>query len=116
MKTIIEFPGGIHHISQARLKRVRALPDVAERYANDPRWMYQDQLQRMSCLTLLSKMAGMECHVIMAWQTDRAIMYGLLLSDRVEAPDSLGCTIMHDKCQFPADYFEVLDSGFMEAR
>jgi hypothetical protein len=116
MKAIVEFPPIISHINQFRLKRVRALPDVAERYANDPRWMHQDQLQRMSCLSILSKMAGMECQVIMSWRTDTAIMYGVVLGEKVEAPGETGIMMVHDKCQFPADYFEVLDSGFMEAR
>jgi hypothetical protein len=116
MKAIVEFPPIISHINQFRCKRVRALPDVAERYANDPRWMHQNQLQRMSCLSILSKLAGMECQVIMAWKTDKAIMYGLILDEKVEAPDQMGVKMFHDKCQFPADYFEVLDSGYMEAR
>jgi hypothetical protein len=61
-------------------------------------------------------MAGMEYHVFMAWKTDKAIMYGLLLGEKIEAPNEMGIKMFHDKCQFPADYFEILDSGFLEAR
>lgn len=62
MKALVEFPGGICHITQARLKRVKARPDV------------------------------------------------------VEAPGDSGALMLHDRVQFPADYFEVLDVGFCEAR
>jgi hypothetical protein len=116
MKVIVDFPATISHINQYRLKRVRARTDIVERYADDPRWMHQNPFQRMSCLSILNKIAGMECHVIMAWKTEKAIMYGVLLGERVNAPGEDGTMMVHDKCQFPADYFEVIDSGFMEAR
>lgn len=116
MKALIEFPGGICHINQAQFKRVRVRPDVVELYANDERWTHQSAFAKMSCLTILSKTVGMECTVIMAWRTGRAIMYGVALPDPVEAPGDSGALMMHDKIQFPADYFEVIDSGFMEAR
>lgn len=112
---MIEFPKVLSHINQYRAKRVRARPDIAERYANDPRWMHQTSLERASCFSILSKMAGMECHVLMAWKTDKALMYGLLMGERIEAPNGMGISMFHDKCQFPADYFEIMDSGFMEA-
>ena len=116
MKAMVEFPGGWHHINQARLKRVRARSDAVELFSNDERWTHQSPFAKMSCLTILSKIAGMECSVIMSWRNGKAIMYGVALPDPVEAPGETGTLMWHDKIQFPADYFEILDSGFMEAR
>jgi len=116
MKALIAFPGGWSHIDQVKIKRVRARADVVELYTHDDRWTHQDPFTRMSCLSILSKIAGMECSVIMAWKSGRALMYGVALPDPVEAPGESGALMLHDKIQFPADYFEVIDSGFMEAR
>lgn len=110
-------PGDMYyHPAQMRLKKVRAKDNLPELYNQDPRWQHQNQLARMSCLAILSQMSGMDCLVISAWQTDKTIMYGVKLAEGICAPNEAGMNMMHDKVQFPHDYFEVIDIGFAEAR
>lgn len=116
MKAIVDFPQMICHIDMMRCKRVRVHDDVIDRYAEDDRWRGTDQLKRMSTVDILRQVAGQECDVIMAWRVRGLTMYGLQLDRQIFAIDTTGTKAWMDRCQVAADYTQVLDSGFMEAR
>jgi hypothetical protein len=79
--------------------------------------MHQDKLARLSCSMILPQIAGKPASVLMAWRgPSAALMYGILLDEPVTAPNEAGITVLHDRCQFPADYFEVINMGFCEGK
>jgi hypothetical protein len=105
----------IHHIAQLKRKIVRVKPDAVVTYDSDP--FFQNETTDMHRIgsELLEVVAGKEFEIMGISRFRNRLFYMVPIDPRKTVISEHGEPMLFDKTFFPADYMEILDSGFMEA-
>jgi hypothetical protein len=109
-------PSEVHHISQIRPKIVRIIDDAPERYLHDEKWVNLDEPDKHFGIRCLEASRGQDCMVITAQRRGNEIWYELFFDPPLEVENILGSKQSFRFLHVSADYVQVINSGFLEAR
>ncbi len=106
----------ISHVHQVKPKIVRVVDDAPARYETDERWEDVPHHWKLFGLRFMEACAGKEFAVTQASVVDDILWYELLLRPPLRLDSPQGIPTVYQYLHVSADYTQVVDSGFMEAR
>lgn len=106
----------MNHVVQSYSMLVRVREDAHHLYVNDPRWNQANSMEKQFALRMLQEICGLTCPVLTVDRDNYGTFYNIMVSPAPLIPDPQGITRRFNMAFIPADYVEVVRSGFWEAQ